>query len=156
VSIDVSKLSEEELRALKARIDRLPPPKPFVSGWKPHDYSHNVCAIDPRVPWVRDLVRANAAAGVDAAMAAEMADRRRPQPQPPSAGPRVERGNGWAPAVPIAPPEGINHVDRLCEAQDAIDRQKRIARMSPAERGAEIKRLRSEIDRATKEASHAD
>jgi hypothetical protein len=157
--IDINALTEEQLRQLEDRLARLPPPKPFESGWKPHDYSENVCAIDPRRPpqWAMEMMKANREAGVDAAMAAEVADRMRPKvPSPPMPGPLPERGSGWGTAVPIGPPPGIAAIDAMCAAQDAADRRERIGRMSPAERVAEMARLRSEIERATKEASHDD
>jgi hypothetical protein len=32
-------------------------------------------------------------------------------------------GTGWRDAVPLGPPPGINHVDRLLDHADAVDRQ---------------------------------
>jgi hypothetical protein len=34
----------------------------------------------------------------------------------------VEHGSGWAPERPIRPPEGIEHIDRMIEAQTAKER----------------------------------
>jgi hypothetical protein len=36
-----------------------------------------------------------------------------------------ERGTGWAKETPIRPPEGIEWVDRLVDAQDEKDRRER-------------------------------
>jgi hypothetical protein len=39
----------------------------------------------------------------------------------------TENKSGWRDARPLGPPDGINHVDRLCEAQDVMDRAELIA-----------------------------
>jgi hypothetical protein len=36
-----------------------------------------------------------------------------------------ERGTGWAKETPIRPPEGVEWVDRLMDAQDEKDRRER-------------------------------
>ena len=36
-----------------------------------------------------------------------------------------ERGTGWSKEVPIRPPDGVDLIDRLVDAQDAIDRRER-------------------------------
>ena len=41
--------------------------------------------------------------------------------------PGSHRGNGWRPETPFGPQPGINHVDRLVDAQDAKDRAELIA-----------------------------
>jgi hypothetical protein len=43
-------------------------------------------------------------------------------PKAPSGEARA-KGSGWATPVPLAPPEGIALVDKLCDAQDALDRR---------------------------------
>jgi hypothetical protein len=42
---------------------------------------------------------------------------KRSQPEGPS------KGSGWAEPQPLRPPEGIALVDKLCDAQDALDRR---------------------------------
>jgi hypothetical protein len=42
----------------------------------------------------------------------------------------VERGSGWQSERPIRPPEGIEHVDALCQAQD--EREQRRAALDAA------------------------
>jgi hypothetical protein len=37
------------------------------------------------------------------------------------------RGSGWTDQVPLKPPEGINYVDRLCDAADRQDKLDRLA-----------------------------
>jgi hypothetical protein len=39
----------------------------------------------------------------------------------PSSGP-VEHGTGWAKEIPLRPPEGVEHIDRMVEAQTAKER----------------------------------
>jgi hypothetical protein len=110
------------LRALKAAMDRLPPPKPVVPV-APFDPLDRICSPG-QWQWARDMVKANREAGVDAAMRAELADRMRPR-EPPKLGPGPAAeagGSGWAPVIPLEPPPGIREVDRLCDAQDAVDR----------------------------------
>jgi hypothetical protein len=49
-----------------------------------------------------------------------------PRPAPTSqAEPSPERPSGWAKFDAIGPPPGIDHVDRLCAAQDVLDRAAR-------------------------------
>jgi hypothetical protein len=139
--IDINKLTEEQLRALKDRIAALPqgkPPGPVA----PYDPLDRICSPAGQWQWARDLVRANREAGIDAAMRAEMADRYRP-PAPPVSRPApapTSGGSGWAPAIPLGPPPGVREVDRLCDAADAIDRRERISRMSREELQAGIDR----------------
>jgi len=58
MTIDISALTDDEVRALEARLRALPPPKPFVSDWKPFDPLAKICAVDPRnpPPWVRAML----------------------------------------------------------------------------------------------------
>ena len=39
--------------------------------------------------------------------------------------PRTRHTNGWVETKPLAPPPGINLIDRMCLAQDAKDRAAR-------------------------------
>jgi hypothetical protein len=47
-------------------------------------------------------------------------------PSGPSTPVRPATPVGWRPEIPIAPPPGINYVDRLVDAQDAKDKAQRI------------------------------
>jgi hypothetical protein len=44
----------------------------------------------------------------------------------PTADHSVHQGSGWAPERPIRPPEGIDHIDRLCEAEAERERRRAI------------------------------
>jgi hypothetical protein len=76
MAINIAELTDDELRQLEDRLRRLPPEKP-PEPCAPYDYSAKACALDPRAPWVQALLKANAEAGVDASMRAELADRLR-------------------------------------------------------------------------------
>jgi hypothetical protein len=72
--IDISKLTEAQLPELKAAMDRLPPEPVPKSEWVPFDPMAKM--LSQNTEWMRDMVKAP---GVDAAMRAELAERRRPQ-----------------------------------------------------------------------------
>jgi len=44
---------------------------------------------------------------------------RKPEPEP-------VRGTGWVEPAPLKPPDGINIIDAMCEAQDRADRADRL------------------------------
>ena len=50
-----------------------------------------------------------------------------PGPQP-----QVKRGSGWRDEVPLGPPPGIEHCDRLMDAQDAKDRAELAMKLAQA------------------------
>jgi hypothetical protein len=52
-----------------------------------------------------------------------------PNPQPTS---QVQRGSGWIDERPLEPPPGIEHCDRLVDAQDRIDRAELALRLAKA------------------------
>jgi hypothetical protein len=79
-------------------------------------------------------------------------DARRSNPMvPSSAVPQKEwrapvvRGTGWSDPVPLGPPSGINHVDRIAGAFAAEDQRERIKRMTKEELAAAIRRVEEEI-----------
>jgi hypothetical protein len=56
-------------------------------------------------------------------------------PNPPSTS-QVQRGTGWREPAPLGPPPGIEHVDRLVDAQDRIDKAElalKLAKLGKAE-----------------------
>jgi hypothetical protein len=128
--------SENELAALQARVAELEarakPPKPFT----PEPYQRfdptagmsmprsameaMVNAVDDRT--MRDLAAHGTIPGPSAAGAGSTISSHSDPGLPGS-----HRGNGWRPETPFGPQPGINHVDRLVDAQDAKDRAELIA-----------------------------
>jgi hypothetical protein len=62
--------------------------------------------------------------------------------------------SGWREGTPLRPPEGINYVDALCDAQDAADKAERLRKLAET---AAIRRAEIEIQqRSEEEAKTAD
>jgi hypothetical protein len=61
----------------------------------------------------------------DDVVRAIVADNRRSSPLEPRSIAEKPKGNGWIDPVPLRAPNGIEWVDRLCDAQDAKDRRGR-------------------------------
>jgi len=57
-----------------------------------------------------------------------------PQPQQQ----QVKRGTGWVDQRPLEPPPGIEHCDRLVDAQDRIDRADLALRLAKAELSKDV------------------
>jgi hypothetical protein len=55
-------------------------------------------------------------------------------PNPPSTS-QVQRGTGWREPAPLGPPPGIEHVDRLVDAQDRIDKAELALKFAKMELG---------------------
>ena len=117
----------DDMAALKARVAELErankPPEPFKPDpdWRPINPIDRV-GMDPSV--MRDL----ADAVPDHISRGIYQDSRAPK-GPSSAGaiPSSQqvtnvRGTGWATPIPIRPPDGVNHADRLMDEQDRRDR----------------------------------
>jgi hypothetical protein len=150
MSIDIDKLTDEEVRALKARFDSLPPPAPP----KPHppwDPTEKMTAIGAQVDrygrlpeWMRDMMAVDTRGIVE--------DARRSSPTVPSSPVPKEavrapaaRHSGWSPALPMTPPPGVDHVDRLCAADSRRITLERFNAMSAVEQAEAIRQLEAEI-----------
>jgi hypothetical protein len=73
-------------------------------------------AVPDRV--VRDIVSdARSLGGKPSSIAASNKTNEKGEPQ--------ERGTGWAKEQPLRPPEGVEWIDRLVDAQDERDRKER-------------------------------
>jgi len=98
----------------------------------------NTLLLQERLPeWQRDL----AAAVPDKAVKDLVNDFRR---GPPPAGEEVQRGTGWTepPKVDQWKPPGLEHMDRMMDAQDAIDRAARARELIEA---TAIQRAQAEL-----------
>jgi len=73
---------------------------------------------------------------------------------PTRSGEEVKRGTGWQDPAPLSTP-GIDHVDRICQAQDLHDRHQRLAETVRV--NLELAQIIREEDEATKQqAKEAD
>jgi hypothetical protein len=136
---DVEKKPEDEIAALKARVEELErknkPPEPFVpKPYEPIDWT-------ARMSMPRSAIEAMVAAEPRGFMSGVVHDNR--APTTPAMIPReqVSRpganvpggGTGWAHEVKIGPPPGIRYVDQQLDAQDQRDRQERIQQAASVE-----------------------
>jgi hypothetical protein len=126
---------KKELKALKDQINP-PPREPF-----------HMPRFDPTEGM--SMPRSAMQAMVDASssyMADLRADARKPNPVTASQSPlssssssqptsQVQRGTGYRDAVPLGPPPGIEHCDRLVDAQDKIDRAELALKLAKADLG---------------------
>jgi hypothetical protein len=137
----------EKLKAQNAelndRISKLEeaakPPKPFEPlVWQKPDPTEGM-SMDRET--MQAMVKASSSY-----MADLRADARKPNPirasqaplttSSPSQSQPQQRGTGWAPEVPLGPPPGIAHADRLMDTQDKIDRAElalKLAKLGKAE-----------------------
>jgi hypothetical protein len=80
-------------------------------------------AVPDRV--IREIVSDNRSRSGPSSIAATASNKRTYEDGEPQ-----ERGTGWAKEVPIRPPDGVDLIDRLVDAQDAIDRREREKRFN--------------------------
>jgi hypothetical protein len=118
----------EKLKAQNAELaDRIAkleaaakPAEPFKSDWRgPIDYTQGMSMPRSAMQAMADALPSSFYADLraDARKANPITGGPNPQPQP-----QVRRGTGWRDEVPLGPQPGIEHVDRLVDAQDAKDR----------------------------------
>ena len=130
----------EKLKAQNAELsDRIAkleeaakPAKPVEWTWQKPDYTANARMPD-------SVLREMLAAVPESVMRELRSDARKPnpitqasssplttssstQPQP------TQRGTGWRDEIPLGPPPGIEHCDRMLDAQEAKDRAELIER----------------------------
>ena len=122
----------KELAALRARIEELerkakPPEPPNFETLVPRGPTTTELAMS-RASLSREAMRKMVEAVPDGEVRGILRDGRATQNLAPladaNARPRVaqEYRSGWANEVPLSPPPGINHCDRLMDHQDAKDR----------------------------------
>jgi hypothetical protein len=133
-----------ELEALKKRVEELEnalkPPEPFVPG--PRFQFDPTDGMSMPKSAMKAMIEA-----IPASVMREIAgDARRPNPvteassspltttPAPQAQP-VQRGSGWRDAVPLTTPPGIDHVDRLVDTQDRIDKAELALKLAKTELG---------------------
>jgi hypothetical protein len=113
-------IEKAKLKALQDQIN--PPPHPPSRG--PIDYTAGMsmprnameAMVDASRSYISDL-------RADARKPNPMRASSSPVASTPSAQPQPQRrGTGWRDEVPLGPQPGIEHVDRLVDAQDAKDR----------------------------------
>jgi hypothetical protein len=133
----------EKLKAQNAELsDRITkleeaakPPKPFEPYVMPR--------FDPteNMSMPRNAMQAMIDAVPESVMQGIRADARKPNPihvssspvaSTPSAQPQ-RRGTGWRDEAPLGPPPGIEHCDRLVDAQDKIDRAELALKLAKVE-----------------------
>jgi hypothetical protein len=142
-------MTMSELEKLKAqnaelseRIAKLEaaakPAEPFKSDWRgPIDYTEGMSMG-------RSAMQAMIDAVPESLMRELRADARKPNPvtqassspltTTPSAQSQPQRrGTGWRDEIPLGPPPGIEHCDRLVDAQDRIDRTELAMRLAETE-----------------------
>jgi hypothetical protein len=130
----------EKLKAQNAELsDRIAkleaaakPPKPVEWVHQPPDYTAGMSMSRSAMQAMIDAVPESVMRGI-------REDARKPNPLAASQSPitstsssqptsQVQRGTGYRDAVPLGPPPGIEHCDRLVDAQDKIDRAELIER----------------------------
>src|SRR6516164_2955453 len=135
MSDDPNKEPSDELAALKARVEELERANKPKEPFKPEPYQR----YDPTANFTLppSVVREMAAAVPRGFMQDVVRDNRAPSGRPgaiPSSSQQSAsvRGTGglvgWQHEIPIGPPPGVNHADRLMDAQDAKDRAELIER----------------------------
>ena len=122
-------LQKKKLKDLEAKVNP-PPREPYVH--QPPDYTAGMS-----MP--RSAMQAMIDAVPESVMAELRADARRPNPitqasssplstTPSTQSQPTQRGTGWRDEIPLGPPPGISHCDRMLDAQDAKDRAELIER----------------------------
>ena len=122
-------LQKKKLKDLEAKVNP-PPREPYVH--QPPDYTAGMS-----MP--RSAMQAMIDAVPESLMAELRADARRPNPitqasssplstTPSTQSQPTQRGTGWRDEIPLGPPPGISHCDRMLDAQDAKDRAELIER----------------------------
>jgi hypothetical protein len=120
---------KKELEELRARIEELEgkPAKPRATFEPIHH-------ID-RVGLPASVMREFAAAAPDS-LVRDIVNDHRGAPEGPTSIVRraraeqdVERGTGWTKPAPLKPPPGVSILDRVMDAQDALDRADRERRL---------------------------
>jgi hypothetical protein len=115
-----------EVAALKRAID--PPPR-SPSTHQPIDYTANASMPASALKAMIDAVPESVMRGLraDALKPNPITGGAAPQPEPP-----VQRGSGWAKPIPIESPPGIEHCDRMMDAQDEIDKAELTLKLAKA------------------------
>ena len=122
-------LQKAELKKLRDQVNP-PPREPYVH--QPPDYTAGMSMG-------RSAMQAMIDAVPESLMAELRADARRPNPitqasssplstTPSTQSQPTQRGTGWRDEIPLGPPPGISHCDRMLDAQDAKDRAELIER----------------------------
>ncbi|MGA8802595.1 MAG: hypothetical protein WB614_22765, partial [Pseudolabrys sp.] len=111
---------KKELQALK---DQLNPPPRQPSTWQPVDRTASM-TMDPAT------MRRMAAVDTSGLQADLRAFQQQRSVTSSPAEPQRPRGTGWVEPRPLEAPPGIEHVDRLVDAQDRIDRAELIAKLT--------------------------
>jgi hypothetical protein len=167
--IDIAELTDDQIRELDDRRRRLPPEKPFVSDFRPHDYEAAMmdrCAslwAGPAIEAeIQNVIAQCGMRGLRVSREAALLfiqdrEARLRQPVPKEDRPKVvalpvpERpkaepveGPAFVADVPKAPYHGQRLVDAQLEADDLAQRKKAIGSMSMEEKLQELERVAPE------------
>jgi hypothetical protein len=123
--------SEDELRARITQIEnQINPPPRQPSTFPRFDPTEGMTMPANAVQAMIDAVPASVMRGLvnDAFKPNPVTGGSHPQPTN-----QVQRGSGWRDEVPLGPPPGNAHVDRIVRAQDRLDKAERAYAIAKAE-----------------------